>query len=400
MEEHTVAVTGDFLFDGTEKEPINSGCVIMKGDRIVYSGPQKSCSIPEDAEVIDGSGCAVIPGIIDGHMHLTGSPAKLDTQGHLTHNIRAIRKLRTSMFHGVTTVVNVGGCPESQVLKDSIEEDYLPPMARMLIGGMMNSTGGHVRGYAGDGPWGVRKAVRHLAAGGADCIKSAAGGGFMWKHERLDLLDYTLEELRALTGEAHAKGKKVQIHAHAQPALNLVIQAGCDIILHGALIDQEALDGISDRNLSYMPTLYITSEKSYSRSHLPDHMVKRMKHANPIHREGVRRAIEMGIRLSLGTDGGPGDAVTEMNYLCDCGALPLQVLRIGTGDTAKALGVDEEIGTLEPGKKADLVLLDKRVLEDISVMEDPENIGIVFVNGRRMVVSPEMAGYYRPDHSA
>jgi imidazolonepropionase-like amidohydrolase len=129
-------------------------------------------------------------------------------------------------------------------------------------------------------------------------------------------------------------------------------------------------------------------------------MVKRMKHANPIHRAGVRKALEMGIRLSLGTDGGPGDAVTEMTYLCDCGASPLEALRIGTGDTAEALDADNEIGTLETGKKADLVLLDKKVLEDISVMEDPGNIRIVFVNGRRMVVSPEMAVHYRPDHSA
>jgi len=104
--------------------------------------------------------------------------------------------------------------------------------------------------------------------------------------------------------------------------------------------------------------------------------------------------------MAVGTDGGPGDAVRELEELCQCGFTPREALRIGTGDTARALGMEEQIGTLVPGKQADLVLVKKEVLEDITVFLDPENILLTFTAGRRMVVSKAGKRYYRPDESA
>jgi imidazolonepropionase-like amidohydrolase len=151
LETRRVAVVGGTVFDGTERGPISDGCLVVRDDHIEYVGPYSRAALPTGAEIIEATGHAVLPGIIDGHMHLTTMPAFLDTNGHLQQNIRAISKLRASMASGVTSVVNVGGCAESQPLKAAIEDGVLPPMARMLVAGMLNSTGGHVRGYAADG---------------------------------------------------------------------------------------------------------------------------------------------------------------------------------------------------------------------------------------------------------
>jgi imidazolonepropionase-like amidohydrolase len=273
-------------------------------------------------------------------------------------------------------------------------------MARMLVAGMLNSTGGHVRGYAADGPWEVRRGVRHLVAAGADAIKTAVTGGFMWKHEKLEWLDYTEEELAAMVSEAHAKGKSVQVHAHAQPGLNVAVRAGCDVILHGALADEEAIDGITRNGLFFMPTLCITSEQSYSRPNLAVHMVERMKHAHPIHRQAVLRALEQGTKVCVGTDGGPGDAVRELVELCRCGAAPLEALRMGTQETAKALRVDERIGTLEEGKLADFVITDIAALSDVESLTCTGTVKLAFVGGRRMVCHPDWNMYHRSDSTA
>ena len=172
------------------------------------------------------------------------------------------------------------------------------------------------------------------------------------------------------------------VHAHAQPGLNHAIQAGCDIIAHGALIDDEALEGIAAKQLHYMPTLYITSEKSFSRPSLPPHMRERMERAHPVHREGVRKAHEMGIAISVGTDGGPGDVMFELAELARCGLSPMDAIVAGTRNTADALGILPHVGTLEPGKKADVLIVNGDPLDDISLLTHQENILLVMKDGK------------------
>jgi imidazolonepropionase-like amidohydrolase len=222
----------------------------------------------------------------------------------------------------------------------------------------------------------------------------------MWKHEKIEWLDYTEEELDAMVREAHAKGKSVQVHAHAQPGIDVATRAGCDVILHGALADDEAIDNITRRGLFYMPTLCITSEQSYSRPNLPAHMVERMKHAHPIHRQAVRRALETGSKVCVGTDGGPGDAVRELVELCRCGAGPLEVLRMGTQITAQALRLEERLGTLEAGKLADFIVTDGHALSDVEALAGTGSVKLAFVGGRRMVCHPDWNVHHRSDPGA
>ncbi len=385
------AVVGATIIDGTGTEPIRDGVVVVADKRIEQVGSASEVAIDAGAEVIDATGKTVIPGIIDAHMHVGFGWA-------------ALARLRACLERGTTTVAGVTSGPEGVPLRDAIAAGDVGPAARYFVGAVVGATGGHlhredgnVAGIDADGPWEIRKAVRALAMKGVDFIKTAASGGFQWANEGVETEDYTIDELRALVEESHARHKRVVVHAHSQPGLNHAIEVGCDQIHHGALIDQEALDGIRERGLYYLPTLHITSEWAYTRAAFAEHTRERMKAAHPIHRAGVRRAHEMGIEMGVGTDGGPGDAMHELMELVACGLSPMEAIVAGTRNTARAMGVLEEYGTLEPGKLADLLIVGRDPLDDISVLHDVTSIQLVMKEGLVAVTDEEFSRYY---HSA
>jgi imidazolonepropionase-like amidohydrolase len=233
-----------------------------------------------------------------------------------------------------------------------------------------------------------------MIAAGADHIKTCASGGFQWEHEKLTHEDYTLEELQALVGQAHSRDKRVHVHAHAQPGLGNAIEAGCDVILHGALIDDAALEGIAAKGLWYMPTLHITSEKAREGKNWPAHMTERMKAAHPIHCAGVAKAHEMGIKIATGTDGGPGSIMNELCLLVDCGLSPMDALVAATRSTADVLGILHRTGTLEAGKRADLLVVNGDPIRDIAILSSKDSIFLVMKNG---VI--QMAGDFDPNET-
>ena len=390
------AIINGRLIDGTGREVIEPGVLLIEGGTVEAAGRAGEIPIPSDAERIDATGRTVMPGLIDAHMHVTRMPEFLDAHGHLSESFKAIGVLRRCLSRGITTVANVGGCPENVLLREAIEAGQVEGCARLLVGAMVNPTGGHVRGRAADGPWEVRKAVREMIVAGVDFIKTSASGGFQWEHERIWWEDYTTEELIALVEEAHSKDKRVAVHAHSQPGLNHSIQAGCDLITHGALIDDEALEGIAARNLYYIPTLYITSHWILQRPSLPPHMKERMTEAHPVHRAGVRKAHRMGITIGVGTDGGPGDAMRELVELVGCGLSPMEALVAGTRTTADALGILDKVGTLEPGKRADLLLVEGDPLEDISILSEERNVLLVMKEGKVEVTDEAHREYFHP----
>ena len=186
------AIVHGRVIDGTGCAPIESGVVLVDGDQIVAAGARGEIPVPPEAEEVDATGKTVMPGLMDGHIHITSMPGLLDAQGHLEQNLKAIGKLHTCLLRGVTTVANMGGCPENVILREAIDGGQVHGCARMLVAAMVNATGGHVRGRSADGPWEIRKAVREMLSAGADLVKTAASGGFMWKHEKMEWEDYTL----------------------------------------------------------------------------------------------------------------------------------------------------------------------------------------------------------------
>lgn len=380
---NALALTGGRVIDGTGGPALDHATVLIEGSSIAAIGPSQTLSPPAGCRVIDLGGRTVLPGLIDGHMHVTGMPGLLDATANLRAQLRASEILRECLLWGTTTVGHAGGCAENLVLRDMIDAGALKGRSRLLVSGVVTATGGHVRGEGVDGPWEIRKTARRMALEGMDFYKTCATGGFQWAHEGLGAPDYSLEELQALVTEAHMRNRPVHVHAHAQPGIQNAIEAGCDVILHGAYIDLPALEGIAARGLIYMPTLYITSEHIWGSGSLPEHMTTRMKAACIPHREGVARARELGITLAAGTDGGPrpGAIMHELCELVGCGLTPLEAIRAATCNTARALGMGERLGTLQPGKLADCLVVHGDPLEDISVLTSQESIAMVVKQG-------------------
>ena len=376
-----IALVNGLLIDGNGGPPVPDGCVLVEDGRIAAVGPAGALNAPEGTRRIDVCGHAVLPALIDGHMHVSAEPGGLDHLGHLKTNLSAVGKLLECLQWGTGTVGHAAGSVESIVLRDSIREGQLNGCADLLVGAVVTPTCGHVRGRSADGPWEIRKALRELIAAGADWVKTCASGGFQHDHEKLTHEDYSLEELRALVDMAHSREKRVHVHAHAQPGLANAIEAGCDVILHGALMDETALEGIAQKNLWYMPTLNITSERVWGRKTLPAYMADRMKQAHPIHRAGVAKAREMGIPIAAGTDGGPGSIMHELCELVDCGYTPMEAIVTATRDTADALGVLEQAGTIDVAKRANIVIVTGDPAHDINILASQDAIAVVMKDG-------------------
>lgn len=379
-----IAITEARIIDGKGSPPIAEGTLLIDDAKIEAVGLVGNVPIPEGYEIFKLKGHTVMPALIDGHVHVTGEPGRLDHLGHVKSSLRAVCKLRKYLKWGIGTVAHAAGSVESAVLRDAIRDGSLWDCSDLLVSGAVAATGGHVRARSADGPWEVRKAVREMVRDGLDFIKTCASGGFQWEHEALEYEDYTLAELQAIVEESHARGKRVHVHAHAQPGLGHAIAAGCDVILHGAHIDDAALEAIGEKGLWYMPTLHITSEVIWKdHKKWPAFMTRKMERACPVHRQGVAKAYKMGLKIAAGTDGqGPESLMNELSELVRCGFTPLDAIAAATGKTADALGILGETGTLEPGKRADVLCVNGDPLADIAILKTFETIKMVLKAGR------------------
>lgn len=383
-------VLNGMLIDGTGADPVVPGVVVIRDDCITAIGATDQIKLPTDAEVIDAAGKTVMPGIIEGHAHVGGKPADQKT-------------LRLSLQRGITTVCSVSANLRGIELRDGIDAGHVRGCARLLAGCVVSCTNGHVTFRTADGPWEIRKAVREMVMARADFIKTAASGGFADRHGVCADRNYTYEELEALVDEAHAWNVPVVVHCHTQPGLDNCIRAGTDQIHHGAFIDAAAVHGIRENDLFYLPTLAVTCQRNIdAKADRPWETVE-MQQSQPIHRAGVRLAHEVGVKIGVGTDypGTPrtwkiGDrTMFELQELVACGLTPMEALVAATRTTAAAFGKLDQFGTLEPGKKADLLIVNGDPLKDIGVLYDAARIDLVMKEGTVEYVGPDYLRHYR-----
>ena len=396
MEMKKQAIIGSTIIDGTGSDPLRNGTILIEDGKIVEVGNADQIKLGPDVERIDATGKFTMPGIIDSHVHVTpNQDVPSDIRINLRVGFNAISLLRQSLGAGVTTVVSIGGGPPSVELTNAINEGYVDRCANQITAGVVNASGGHVRGRHADGPWEIRKAVRELASAGCTMIKTAATAGFQWEHERVHWPDYTEEELTALVDEARMRDMPVAAHAHGHQGLKYAVNAKVHMIHHGALIDDEGLEAINRADLYFVPTLFTTSIGRVAKVEQP-WTKERMEAAYPIHREGVSKAHKMGTKIALGTDGGAGDAMIELSELVDCGLSPMDAIVAGTRNTADALSILDRVGTVENGKDADLLIIGRNPLDDINVLQNQENIELVMTHGKVQTTSDEMRIYLNP----
>ena len=390
------AIVGSTVIDGMGSTPISDGVVVIENGKISEVGRADQVELMPDVLKIDATGKFTMPGIIDSHVHVTpNQDVPSDVRINLRVGFSSINTLRQSLGSGVTTVVSIGGGPPAVELTNAINEGYVDRCANQITAGVVNASGGHVRGRHADGPWEIRKAVRELASAGCTMIKTAATAGFQWEHERVHWPDYTEEELTALVDEARMRDLPVAAHAHGHEGLKYAVNARAHMIHHGALIDDEGLEAITKADLYFVPTLFTTSVGRVAKVEYP-WTKERMEAAYPIHREGVSKAHKMGTKIALGTDGGPGDAMIELSELVDCGLSPMDAIVAGTRNTAEALSILDRVGTVESGKDADLLVVGKNPLDDIKILQDQENIALVMTRGKIQTTSEDMKGYLNP----
>jgi len=389
------------LLDVEGGRALRDQVLVIEGDRIVAVGPARSTHIPEGATEIDLSDATVLPGLMDGHVHLT---SRHDQHGYrslgvstpraaLSGAANAVRTLRA----GFTTVRNVGAGGYADVaLRDAIEEGELIGPRMLVSGPSIGITGGHcdnnllpaeygitADGVA-DGPWAVRQKVRENAKYGANLIKFCGTGGVLSKGTQIGARQFTLEEMQAIVDEAHTLGMRVAVHAHGTDGIKTAILAGADSIEHASLIDDEGIRLARERGTFLSMDIYVSDfilGSGEAMGILPESLEKE-RIVGTAQRENFRKALQAGVRMSFGSDAGVyphGDNARQFARMVEWGMAPIQAIQSATVNTAELFGLREDLGSLTVGRLADIIAVAGDPLDDISVLSE---VGFVMKAGR------------------
>jgi len=388
----TVVVKAAAMVD-VEKGTLVANPVITVTDGTIRSIGSGSIAMPEQATIIDLGDKIIMPGLIDMHVHLMG---KATDQGYrrlvISHEraaITGVMNARTTLLAGFTTVRNVGAPSFSDVaLRDAIAAGDVPGPRMFVSGPAIGITGGHcsdnnllpeefaiVGEGVADGPWAARTKVRRNIKYGVDLIKTCSTGGVLSKGTQVGAPQYTVEELTALTEEAHSHGRKVASHAHGAEGIINALKAGVDTIEHASFISDEGI-AMAKRQGTYLSmdiynTEYILGEGEKA-GFLEESLAKeRMTGATQ--RESFRRAHQAGVKMVMGTDAGVyphGDNAKQLSRMVRFGMTPAEALRAATYNAADALGQQGKIGALIVGASADIIAVDGNPLDDVMLLEN------------------------------
>jgi imidazolonepropionase-like amidohydrolase len=367
--------------------------VLIAGDRIREVGDERELQprVPPQARVVDLSRYTVLPGLIDAHTHLTFSPYLM---GYSSLGVSVpreallgARNARVTLAAGFTTVRNVGASGYADVaLRDAINAGDVPGPRILASAPALGITGGHCdenllapefhyfsEGVANGVP-AVMAKVREDIKYGADLIKFCATGGVLSKGDNAELEQFSPEEMQAIVREAHRLGRKVAAHAHGAQGIRDAVLAGVDSIEHGSFIDEEGIQLMKQHGTYLVPTLYLGDWflENYAKLGLTEDMVAKAKLVMPAARQNVAKAFREGVKVAFGTDAAVyphGLNAREFAVMVKLGLTPLAAIQAATINAADLLGWSDRIGTLEPGKYADMIAVEGDPLKDVTTLE-------------------------------
>ncbi|MFN3911774.1 amidohydrolase family protein [Hyphomonas sp.] len=355
---------------------------------------------------IDMTGAWLLPGLSDSHVHLT-SRADLHGFRRLTVStpaaaISGVANAAKTLRAGFTTVRNLGAPGFTDVdLKHAIDSGEVPG-PRIIPGGQsIGITGGHcdsnlmpyeaqdTSGGVADGPWAVRQKVRENKKYGAEVIKFCGTGGVLSKGTTIGAQQFTLEEMQAIVSEAHELGLKVAVHAHGAKGIATAIEAGVDSVEHSSLISEQSLKDAVKKGIFLSMDIYVSDfilGEGEAAGILPESLEKE-KIVGQAQRERFQAAVKAGAKLAFGTDAGVythGLNARQFAYMVKWGMTPAEAIRAATLGNAELFGLQNEIGSLTAGKRADIIAVDGDPLADVRQLEDVDFVmkdGEVFFDG-------------------
>ncbi|HEV8579652.1 MAG TPA: amidohydrolase family protein [Thermoanaerobaculia bacterium] len=401
------------LFDGRSDSAVPNGVVIVEGEKIKAAG--SGLPVPAGAKVIDLGDATLLPGLIDAHTHMTMESTDNWLQGTMEglrrtvaeSAIRATEYARRTLLAGFTTVRDVGSNEYVDAgLRNAIRDGVIPGPRMQVAVHALGARGGHCDD--GGFPYGrfgkesgfedgiasgadqFRDSVRFQVKYGADVIKICATGGVLSLADEVDTPQLTQEEMNAIVEEAHRLRKRVAAHAHGAEGAKFAIRAGVDSIEHGSFLDDEALRMMKERGTYLVPTLlageYVAGRAAIR--HYPPEIEAKAKAAVAVRSDMFRKALRMGVKIAFGTDSAispHGMNAQEFALMVGLGMKPAAALRAATSAAADLLGLAQTIGTLAPGKAADVIAVPGDPLADIKTMEKVSFVmkgGRVFRNDR------------------
>ena len=395
-----------FLIDGTGKEPVDGAAVVVEDERIkdvIRSG--KVGPLRGKVETVDLRGRTLMPGLTDAHVHMCAVEGNTAEQHR--HNppsliaAKTLRRMEQALQQGFTTVRDAGGADYG--FREAVASGVYPGPRMLVSGRVLSQTGGHgdkrrraeltdpvdcclgMIGVIADGPHEVRKAVREQLRRDVDQIKIMASGGAMSPSDELDTTQYTVEEMRAAVEEARAVGKYVLAHAYSGAAVRAAIQAGVRCIEHGNLIDATGAKEIKKAGAYLVPTM-VTYEaiwregKSYG---IGEHQLQKINVARELSVEGLTHAYRAGCKIGSGSDL-LGDMQSQRAMELELKGQvmkPMEVLLSATRVNAEIFRMEDQIGSVEPGKYADLIAVKGNPLKDLRIFQNLDNLHLIMKGG-------------------
>ncbi|MDB4881677.1 MAG: Xaa-Pro dipeptidase [Gemmatimonadetes bacterium] len=405
----TTAIKAARLIDGNGGAVIRDGVVVVTDDKIVAVGAQAAVAIPANARTIDLGDATLLPGFVDAHVHLIGRPlADPKSDDAIVKDYAAygaivgVANAQKTLMAGFTTVRVVGGPNfDDMALRLAIRNGSAVGPRMQNAGYAIGITGGHCdeNGYrpglvdadyrtgVADGADEARKAVRYQVKYGADVIKICATGGVLSEGDAVGATQYTLDEMKVIVDEATKLDRKVAAHAHGAEGIKLAVRAGVASIEHGSFLDDEGARLMAQHGTYLVPTIsageYV--EQAAKSGRLTGLRAEKALAAAQGLRNSVRLALRNHVPIALGTDAGVGSHGAnghEFTLMVTWGGLsPMQSISAGTLSAAKLLGWEKQIGTLAPGKWADVVAVPGDPIADITAMERPSFVmknGVVY----------------------
>lgn len=389
------------VIDSVSDEALENGMVLVENDRITYVGEQKEALISKEMERIDAKGGTIMPGFIDAHIHLSGTESvHFVDASPFACLLTAVKDLSDLVDAGVTGVRDMSLFGNH--LKNAVECGNIKGPRIMPGGRVLSVSAGHcdfdtnrtveeankndLTGYLVDGVEECLKGVRQQFRDGAEFIKICATGGVSSAVDNVNDVQFSVEELKVIIEEAARHGTYVTAHCTGTAGTLQALKAGIGCVEHGVMLDEECIEIMKEKNIPLVTTLSVALGIADMKN-LPDFMMKKAVSVKESAMHSFQMAHEAGIRVALGTDysnsrNTPFKQIGKEFYsLTRCGYTPMEAIKAGTINGAYLMRKDREIGSLEVGKLADLVVVDGNPLEDICCLSNADHVKVVMIGG-------------------